>query len=107
MDSGEQLKTLTSPELIGPNDRFGLNQQSVELAYLANNNRDRRRILGRSETYGEYAECTYLEEIVVVVLPYFSELFAPKEDFAKVPIIVQIIRFPPLNKPNFGRLCHY
>ena len=23
MDSGEQLKTLTSPELIGPNDRFG------------------------------------------------------------------------------------
>ena len=24
MDSGEQLKTLTSPELIGPNDRFGL-----------------------------------------------------------------------------------
>ena len=25
MDSGEQLKTLTSPELIGPNDRFGFN----------------------------------------------------------------------------------
>ena len=25
MDSGEQLKTLTSPEPIGPNDRFGLN----------------------------------------------------------------------------------
>ena len=24
MDSGEQLKTLTSPELIGPNDRFGI-----------------------------------------------------------------------------------
>ena len=24
MDSGGQLKTLTSPELIGPNDRFGL-----------------------------------------------------------------------------------
>ena len=26
MDSGEQLKTLTSPELIGPNDRFGLKE---------------------------------------------------------------------------------
>ena len=25
MDSGEQLKTLISPKLIGPNDRFGLN----------------------------------------------------------------------------------
>jgi hypothetical protein len=55
----------------------------------------------------EYAECTYHEGIVVVVLPCFSELFAPKEDFAKVPVIVQIIHFPPLNKPNFGRLCHY
>jgi hypothetical protein len=40
-------------------------------------------------------------------LAIFKELFALKEDFAKVPIIVQIIRFPPLNKPNFGRLCHY
>ena len=26
MDSGEQLKTLTSPELIGPKDRFGINK---------------------------------------------------------------------------------
>ena len=24
LDSGEQLRTLTSPELIGPNDRFGI-----------------------------------------------------------------------------------
>ena len=29
MDSGEQLKTLTSPELIGPNDRFGIKKPSA------------------------------------------------------------------------------
>ena len=33
--------------------------------------------------------------------------YPTKEDFAKVPIIVQIIQFPHLIKPNFGRLCHY
>ena len=38
---------------------------------------------------------------------HIKELFALKEDFAKVAIIVQIIRFPHLNKPNFRRLCHY
>ena len=31
MDSGEQLKTLTSPELIGPNDRFGLKAGDIAL----------------------------------------------------------------------------
>ena len=29
MDSGEQLKTLTSPELIGPNDRFGFKHLNI------------------------------------------------------------------------------
>ena len=36
-----------------------------------------------------------------------SIIICTKEDFAKVPIIVQIIQFPHLIKPNFGRLCHY
>ena len=27
--------------------------------------------------------------------------------FLRTNIIVQIIHFPPLNKPNFGRLCQY
>lgn len=52
-------------------------------------------------------ECTCPEEIVVVVLPFLKELFALKEDFAKVAIIVQIIQIPPLNKPKNAPLCHY
>jgi hypothetical protein len=36
-----------------------------------------------------------------------SIIICTKEDFAKVAIIVQIIQFPHLNKPNFKRLCHY
>ena len=34
MDSGEQLKTLTSHELIGPNDRFGLKVQQSDIDYF-------------------------------------------------------------------------
>ena len=55
----------------------------------------------------ELVKCTFPEGTVLTALPYLNELFAPKEDFAKVPKMVQIIHFPPLNKPNYGRLCHY
>ena len=34
MDSGEQLKTLTSPELIGPNDRFGINDTNIPINHI-------------------------------------------------------------------------
>ena len=33
MDFGEQLKTLTSPELIGPNDRFGFMRITMPVIY--------------------------------------------------------------------------
>ena len=59
MDSGEQLKTLTSPELIGPNDRFGFKKPLAP--YLSSNdNRNDNQNDKVNDRLNDSVNATYL-----------------------------------------------